>query len=223
MNRVTEPKTTHEDPAEVSSWESASDAGRRAPGAERRAAPAHARHGNEREEPSLLRWLGELVLMVALAFVLATGIRTFIVQPYVVPTGSMIPTIEIGDRVIANKFVYRFEQPKPGDIVVLDDPTGSVPTLIKRVIAVGGQTVDLVDGKVVVDGVPLDEPYTHGLPSEPQTVALPYTVPAGSVWVMGDYRTNSQDSRYFGAVPLKEVRGKAVFRFWPPDRIGPLD
>ena len=174
------------------------------------------------ERPSLLRWLGELVLMVGLAFLLATGIRTFIVQPYVVPTGSMVPTIEIGDRVIANKFVYRFEEPEAGDIVVLDDPTGSVPTLIKRVIAVGGQTVDLVDGKVTIDGVALDEPYTHGLPSEPQSIPLPYTVPEGSVWLMGDYRTNSQDSRYFGAVPLDIIRGEAIVRFWPIDRIGTL-
>lgn len=173
-------------------------------------------------QPSFLRWLGELVLMVGLAFLLATGIRTFIVQPYVVPTGSMVPTIEIGDRVIANKFVYRFEEPEVGDIVVLDDPTGSVPTLIKRVIAVGGQTVDLVDGQVTIDGVPMDEPYTHGLPSEPQSISLPYTVPEGSVWLMGDYRTNSQDSRYFGAVPLQSVRGEAFFRFWPIDRIGTL-
>lgn len=173
-------------------------------------------------QPSLLRWLGELVLMVGLAFLLATAIRTFIVQPYVVPTGSMIPTIEIGDRVIANKFVYRFEEPEPGDIVVLDDPTGSVPTLIKRVVAVGGQTVDLVDGQVTVDGTALDEPYTHGLPSEPQTVSMPYEVPEGSVWLMGDYRTNSQDSRFFGAVPLEKIRGEAIFRFWPIDRIGTL-
>lgn len=183
-------------------------------------APAHAKAAEH--QPSLLRWLGELVLMVGLAFLLATGIRTFVVQPYVVPTGSMIPTIEIGDRVIANKFVYRFEEPEPGDIVVLDDPTGSVPTLIKRVIAVGGQTVDLVDGQVTIDGAPVDEPYTHGLPSEPQTVSLPYTVPEGSVWLMGDYRTNSQDSRYFGAVPLDKIRGEAIFRFWPIDRIGAL-
>lgn len=173
-----------------------------------------------REETSFARWLAELIAMVALAFLLAGLIRTFVVQPYVVPTGSMIPTIEIGDRVIANKFVYRFAEPKPGDIVVLDDPTGSVTTLIKRVIATEGQVVDLQNGDVVVDGVILDEPYTHGLPTEPQAITMPYTVPADSVWLMGDNRTNSQDSRYFGAVPLSGVRGKAIWRFWPIDRIG---
>lgn len=175
------------------------------------------------EKPvSFGRWLAELVLMVALAFLLASGIRTFIVQPYVVPTGSMIPTIEIQDRIIASKFIYRFDEPKPGDIVVLDDPTGTVDTLVKRVIAVGGQTVDLQGGFVVVDGVVLDEPYTHGLPSEPMTQPMPYVVPEGFVWLMGDNRTNSADSRVFGAVPLSDIRGKAFVCYWPIDRMGAL-
>lgn len=175
------------------------------------------------EKPvSFVRWLGELLAMVALAFLLATGIRTFIVQPYVVPTGSMVPTIEIQDRIIANKFIYRFDEPAPGDIVVLDDPTGNVDTLVKRVIAVGGQTVDLQDGRVVVDGVVLEEPYTHGLPSDPMTQEMPYAVPEGSVWLMGDARTNSADSRVFGAVPLSDIRGKAFVCYWPIDRIGGL-
>jgi len=172
--------------------------------------------------PSFLRWLAELVLMIGLAFILAAVVRTFVVQPFMIPTTSMVPTIEIGERVLANKFIYRFEEPKAGDVVVFDDPTGTVQTLIKRVIAVGGQTVDLVDGKVVVDGVPLDEPYTYGKPSEPGPVAMPYTVPAGSVWVMGDNRTNSADSRWFEAVPLERVRGKAFVRYWPLSRIDTL-
>lgn len=185
--------------------------------------PAEPARPEAQERPSFIRWVAELVVMVALAFLLATGIRTFIVQPYVIPSGSMIPTIELWDRVVALKFSYRFAEPVTGDIVVLDDPTGQVDTLIKRVIATGGQTVDLVDGAVVVDGVTLVEPYTHGKPSNPQVVSMPYVVPEDAVWVMGDNRTDSQDSRYFGPVPVSQVRGKAVFRFWPVDRIGPLD
>lgn len=178
---------------------------------------------DEAEKPvSFARWLGELLLMVAIAFLLATGIRTFVVQPYVVPTGSMIPTIELQDRVIANKFIYRFADPVPGDVVVLDDPTGNVQTLIKRVIATEGQTVNFVDGQVVVDGVVLDEPYTHGLPTEPMTLEMPLTVPEDSVWLMGDNRTNSADSRVFGPVNLTEIRGKAIFTYWPIDRMGSL-
>ena len=177
---------------------------------------------DEEKPVSFARWLGELLLMVAIAFLLATGIRTFIVQPYVVPTGSMIPTIELQDRVIANKFIYRFDEPAQGEIVVLDDPTGNVQTLIKRVIATEGQTVNFVDGQVVVDGVVLDEPYTHGLPTQAMTLEMPYTVPEDCVWLMGDNRTNSADSRVFGAVSLTEIRGKAIFTYWPIDRIGAL-
>lgn len=177
---------------------------------------------DEAKSPSFLRWLAELVLMIGLAFVLAAIVRTFIVQPYMIPTTSMVPTIEIGERVLANKFIYRFQDPEAGDVVVFDDPTGQVTTLIKRVIATEGQTVDLVDGKVVVDGTTLDEPYTHDQPSEPGPIAMPFVVPADCVWVMGDNRTNSADSRWFGAVPLSEIRGQAFVRYWPLDRFEAL-
>ncbi len=187
-------------------------------------AAASASHPRARrgDQVSFIRWLAELAFMVAIAFGLATLIRTYVVQPYYIPSGSMQPTIELFDRVVANKFVYRFEDPAAGDIVVCDDPTGKLPTLIKRVVATGGQTVDLIDGVVYVDGAPLDEPYTHGKPTEPLTLAMPYNVPEGSVWLMGDNRTNSTDSRAFGPVQLSDVHGKAVFRYWPIDRIGGL-
>ncbi|MGB4592271.1 MAG: signal peptidase I [Coriobacteriia bacterium] len=177
---------------------------------------------SEDESPSFLRWLLELVVMVALAFALATVVRTFVVQPYIIPSGSMVPTIEISERVLANKFIYRFESPKRGDVVVFDDPTKTVPTLIKRVVATEGETVDLIDGKVYVDGVALDEPYTYGKPSEPAAVPMPFTVPAGHIWVMGDNRTNSADSRVFGAVPLSSIDGRAVLRIWPLNRFAKL-
>jgi signal peptidase I len=180
--------------------------------------PAHRSTGGS----GFIRWFAELLVMIGLAFLLALVVRTYVVQPYVVPTSSMVPTIEIQDRVIANKFIYRFGDPEPGDVIVLDDPGNNVPTLIKRVIAVGGQTIELVDGKVVVDGVALEEPYTYGKPSEPQVQTYPYAVPEGSVWVMGDNRTDSLDSRSFGAVPLDSVRGKAVWRYWPLNRLGTL-
>jgi signal peptidase I len=172
--------------------------------------------------PSFLRWLAELVLMIGLAFILAAVVRTFVVQPFMIPTTSMVPTIEIGERVLANKFIYRFEAPKAGDVVVFDDPTGTVQTLIKRVVAVGGQTVDLVDGKVVVDGVPLDEPYTYGKPSEPGPVAMPYDVPRGAPRVMGDNPPTTLGGGGPEAVPLDRVRGKAFVRYWPLSRIDTL-
>ncbi|MDA3937672.1 MAG: signal peptidase I [Actinomycetota bacterium] len=174
------------------------------------------------KRPSFLRWLGETLLLVAVAFVLAQGIKTFVVQPYIIPTGSMVPTIEIGDRVIAEKVSYRFGDPEPGDVVVIDDPAGQHPQLIKRVIAVGGQTIDIDDGKVFIDGVVLDEPYLVGVTTEVGTVIMPLTIPEGEIFVMGDNRPNSGDARYFGALPVSTVKARAVATYWPLDRLGGL-
>jgi signal peptidase I len=173
--------------------------------------------------PRSLIWsIAEMVLMLAAAVALAWLLRTFIIEPYVIPSGSMIPTIQVGDQVLVNKFIYRFGPPRYRDIVVLDDPTGQTPMLIKRVIAVGGQTVDLKDGKVVVDGVPLDEPYTHGQPSLPgdPIVTYPLKLPVGTVWVMGDNRTQSKDSRWIGPQPVSAVHGRAFVIYWPVARWG---
>ena len=168
------------------------------------------------------RQIAEFLVTLAIAFAVAQAVRTWVIQPFVVPTGSMLPTIQLSDQVLANKFILRFRPPVRGDIVVLDDPTGQVGTLIKRVIATGGQTVDIRDGKVWIDGTALVEPYTHGQPNELGPLPMPYKIPADSVWVMGDNRTQSQDSRWFGAVPLSAVHGKAFFIYWPWARIGEL-
>jgi len=174
-------------------------------------------------ESSFGRWLVETVLLVGLAFALAQGIKTFVVQPFVIPTGSMISTIEIGDRVLADKLVFRFvRDPAPGDVVVFDDPSGLHPQLIKRVIATEGQVVDVRDGGVYVDGKPIDEPYTHGKVTTPGSVALPVNVPADSVWLMGDNRPESGDSRYFGPQKVEKVRGRAFWTYWPISRFGKL-
>lgn len=169
--------------------------------------------------PSFGRWATETLLMIVLAFVVAMGIRTFVIETYEIPSGSMIPTIQIGERVLVNKFIYRFTSPKAGDIVVFADPTHSTPNLIKRVIAVGGQTVDVDNGHVIVDGKVLNEPYTQGADNQPGDVQLPVKIPKGYIWVMGDNRTNSYDSRWFGAQPVSAVRGKAIMRIWPFTRL----
>jgi signal peptidase I len=175
------------------------------------------------EETSTVRWLIETALLILLAFALAQGIKMFLVQPFVIPTGSMEPTIAIGNRVLAEKVSFRFiDQPAYGDIVVFDDPNDQHPQLIKRVIAVGGQTVDVKDGAVWVDGKRLVEPYIYGKPNEPGTVALPITIPQGYVWLMGDNRTNSGDSRFFGPVPVEQIKGHAVWTYWPPSEFGAL-
>ena len=172
----------------------------------------------------------EWLITIAAAVALALFIRAFVGEAYVVPTGSMLDTIQLDDRVWGDKLALKFRQPEQGEIVMFNSPTGDGYTLIKRVIATGGQTIDLVDGHVVVDGVTLDEPYTQGKESLPLPeqmpsiggIEYPYTVPEGHVWLMGDNRTNSKDSRYFGAVPVSEVTAKAVLTFWPPADFGPL-
>lgn len=176
----------------------------------------------ERTPPG--RVLFEVLVLVALAMALAQGIKYFIVQPFVVPTGSMIPTIEIGDRFLADKMVYRFfRDPKVGDIVVFDDPEGVHAQLVKRVVAVGGQTVDVKDGKVWIDGEPLDEPYTHGKETLPGTVSLPITLGPDEIWLMGDNRPQSGDSRFFGPQPTSVVRGRAFWTYWPSSHFGKLE
>ncbi len=179
----------------------------------------------EGRQTGIVRSFVGFLLMIALVFGLTWFLHTFLIQPYRIPSGSMEDTIEIGDMVLAEKVSYAFGEPEPGQIVTFEDPQIPSRTLIKRCIATGGQTVDLVDGFVVVDGVVLDEPYTEGKPSEPlsnSSIVYPYTVPDGYIWVMGDNRTNSQDSRYFGAIPVVSVTGHAVVTYWPIDHIGLL-
>lgn len=183
--------------------------------------------GKPRREGPLERWgwvVWALVVAAAAAFVL----RTFVAMAYVVPTGSMLDTIQEGDVLLGEKVSLNFRDPEPGDVVTFRSPLDG-DTLIKRVIAVGAQTVDLVGGVVYVDGEALDEPYTEGKPTYSLSdlegsaqISYPYTVPEGTVWVMGDNRTNSKDSRYFGAVSVDDVTSRAVFIYWPLSHIGTL-
>ena len=182
-------------------------------------APGTPREPKARQR-SLVGQVIEVIVMIAIAFGVAQLVRAYVVQPFYVPTGSMLPTIQLGDTLLANMYDFRLGTPHRGDVVVLDDPGHKLPNLIKRVIAVGGQTVDVRDDGVWVDGVRLDEPYTHGQPSRPGTVALPVTLPADTIWVMGDNRTNSEDSRWFGPVPRSTVHAKAMFVYWPLTRFG---
>lgn len=186
------------------------------------------RHAENRA-PSIVRTFFSLLVMAAFVFGLSWLLRTFVFQAYEIPSGSMETTIMTGDMVFSEKVSYYFRDPEPGDIVTFQDPEIPGRMLIKRCIAVGGQSVDLVDGRVVVDGVALSEPYTNGLASEPLVSAVgadityPYTVPAGYLWVMGDNRTNSQDSRYFGAIDSQRVTGRGALVYWPISDIGLLE
>ncbi|MDR0888955.1 MAG: signal peptidase I [Coriobacteriales bacterium] len=164
----------------------------------------------------------DFVITFVVAIVVVFLLKQFVFDQYDVPSGSMETTIMTNDMIMAEKVSYDFGTPKKGDIVVFQDQIQTDRTLVKRVIATGGQTVDLKDGTVYVDGTALDEPYTNGEPSYPLptqapgvTVTFPYTVPDGYLWVMGDNRTNSADSRYFGAIPVSAVRGHVIMTYWP--------
>ncbi len=172
------------------------------------------------------RGLLELLIVLLVAFALVFGlVRPFVVQTFYIPSESMIPTLEVGDRIFVNKFVYRFSEPERGDIVVFEKSSGvGDEDLIKRVIALPGDHVALYEGELYVNFRRLDEPYVE----YPYTRAAfggslgALTVPKGRILVLGDNRTNSRDSRYFGPVSMDSIEGEAFAIFWPPSRIGLL-
>ncbi len=181
------------------------------------------------EKPGWGRTALGIFIMVAVVAAITVLLRMFVFVPYEIPSGSMEETIMTGDMVFSEKISYYFREPQQGDIVTFADPEQPDRVLIKRVIAVGGQTVDLKDGKVLVDGVAIEEPYIGGKESYPLSrtaanadVSFPYTVPRGYVWVMGDNRTSSQDSRYFGAIPASSISGRAALVYWPFNHFGVL-
>jgi signal peptidase I len=168
-----------------------------------------------------LRWVVEVAVIVAAAFVLALLVQQFIVKPFAIPSPSMEPTLVEGDRVLVNRLVYHFRSPERGDVIVFHPPgrPGSDP-FIKRVVAVGGDTIAVHDGSLYVNGVAQDEPFIkeHLIIGDfPET-----TIEPGYVWAMGDNRNNSGDSRVFGPVPLDSIMGKAFAVYWPLSRAGGL-
>jgi signal peptidase I len=168
-----------------------------------------------REEKTLVR---DLIESVIIAVVLAFGItRPFIIQPFAIPSGSMEPTLLVGDKLFVNKFIYRFKPIHRFDVIVFKYPQNPKVDYIKRVIALEGETVQLIDGKVYINGQPIEE--NHKMYPSYDNFG-PVKVPQGHLFVLGDNRGNSEDSRYFGFVPVQNVLGKAFLIYWPPGRIG---
>ena len=160
-------------------------------------------------------WIKTIVTAVLLALV----IRTTIVGAYVVPTGSMKPTIGIGDRLLGCKFLYWFTEPGPGDIVVFEPPPEAqtdVPRFVKRIVAVGGDVIEVKNRALYVNGRPVEEPYA----SHPNYELPPTRVPADNLFVLGDNRNNSADGHVWGFLPKTNVEAKIIFRFWPLTRLG---
>lgn len=169
--------------------------------------------------------IGELVESCLIAVVLVFGlIRPFIVQAFYIPSPSMEPTLLVGDRLLVNKFVYRFRDPRPGDVIVFKAPPsadqsaadGNPKDFIKRVVAVPGDQIEIYGGAVTVNGRALDEPY---IAEEPTYTMSPVEVPKGSLFVMGDNRNDSNDSHQWGCLERDRVVGKAMLIFWPPRRM----
>ncbi len=164
----------------------------------------------------------EYLVILVVSFALVFGfVRPFVVEAFWIPSGSMIPTLQINDRVLVNKFIYRFAEPERGDIVVFESVDDPDQDLIKRVVGLSGDRIAVRSGRLILNGEPQQEPYTNKKFPD-STFFAPTTVPKGHVWVMGDNRANSSDSRVFGPLPKKNIEGEAFLRFWPLDRIGGL-
>lgn len=193
----------------------------------------------------------ELPVLVVLAFAIALLIKTFALQAFYIPSASMVPTLDVGDRVLVEKVSYRFGGPTRGDVVVFERdllavvepvegedersigerisesfrellgfPTGGAQDFIKRVMAVEGDTIEGREGRVFVNGDVVEEPY---LPPNTETSTFgPVTVGRGEVFVMGDNRGNSDDSRNFGPVPVDTIVGHAFVLIWPAGDVGTL-
>ena len=178
----------------------------------------------EREKKKRKSGILEFLVIMLVAFVLVFGlIRPFVVEAFRIPSESMVPTLEVGDRVLANKFIYRFTEPARGDVVLFDSvEEGSEDTLIKRVAGVEGDEIRVQGGTLFVNGEPQDEPYLNQYIPNQSTPYGPETVPKDHVFVLGDNRGNSGDSRVFGPVPVENIKGEGFLVFWPPTHIGPV-
>jgi len=170
------------------------------------------------------RLIREWVVIVAVALVASIVIRSYVFQTFYIPSGSMEPTLMIGDRIVVDKLSVDFGSINRGDIVVFRAPPAEncggepVTDLVKRVIGVPGDTLSSKGNTILVNGKPLKEAWSHWEPLGP--AINPTTVKPGNYFVMGDNHNNSCDSRYWGTVPKSLIIGKAFVRIWPFNRIG---
>jgi signal peptidase I len=173
-------------------------------------------------------WWRETIETILWALVLALILRTFVVQAFWIPSGSMLPTLQVGDRVLVAKFWNWFNEPSRGSIYVFKYPVEPERDFIKRIVGLPGDMIDIRNGIVLVNGITLDEPYVKNmdyftLRQNDIFKTVPVKVPEKMYLALGDNRRNSQDSRYWGFVPMHYLKGPAFFRYWPLNRIGLID
>jgi len=203
------------------------------------------RSGDERDSAGR-RFVGSTPFLIFVALAVAILVKTFVIQAFYIPSESMVPTLEVGDRVFVSKFMFDGGDVARGDVIVFENPNpGELPDrsgvssilhwlgegiglaqpenedFIKRVIGLPGETIEIKENVVYIEGEPLDEPYLTEEAKSNNGDLEPTTVPDGEVFVMGDNRGNSADSRYgLGTVPLDRVIGKAFVLIWPPSHVG---
>jgi signal peptidase I len=181
--------------------------------------------GARRERSSA--WLvAEWLAVIVVALVLAVGVRSYVIQTFFIPSGSMEPTLEVGDRILVFKLAYDFSSPAIGDVVVFKAPPSehcgdpSVTDLVKRIVAVPGDRISSIGNTIVVNGKPLVQNWPHYADLiDPIT---PQTIPANHYFVMGDNHPASCDSRVWGTVPRSDIIGKVVLKIWPLSQFGTI-
>ena len=175
---------------------------------------------NDKMRYLMKEWVEPIIIAVVLALI----IRTFVVQAFKIPTGSMRPTLIEGDRILVNKFIYKFTQPKRGDVIVFISPEDKKKDFIKRLVGLPNENIQISNGAILVNNNPAEEDaifkkqryYNRGdFGVESQSVI----VPNDAYYVLGDNSISSRDSRYWGFVPKKYLLGKAFLIYWPPNRI----
>jgi signal peptidase I len=166
--------------------------------------------------PSTSRNIVEWMVILGGALLVAFIVKTFLFQAFFIPSPSMVPTLQVHDRVLVNKLSYRLHDVRRGDVVVFERPAnepGTIRDLIKRVVAIEGDTVETRGDTLYVNDEPVRESYVKT--SSIGTAVARRTIPTDQVWVMGDNRTNSSDSRVFGPIDEKSIVGRAFVKIWP--------
>lgn len=164
---------------------------------------------------SILEWIA----LIVAAWIISFAIRTFVFDTRIVPTGSMLPTIQLQDRVIFDKLFYHFDTLERGDIIMFSPPPAAEESedLVKRIIGLPGERLEVKEGKVWINGKELDEPYLN---QAPNYTYGPIDIPEDSYIMFGDNRNNSKDSHVWGLLPKENIKGRVILRYWPLKQFG---